>query len=148
MLRVSDEEDTLDSVERSSGQPLQGVDGGSSSLGVTLQVEAVGRVRGEGRGDLPDDVGGTSSRVLAEVGGVDRVVDLPARELRGDTRVDGSEPGRLPLNLTSTSGVDDSVTRASSGDSPLGEDGRGDAARDGAAESDDGGNELDHCGRL
>jgi hypothetical protein len=164
---VTDEEDTLDGIKGVSGQPFQGVDGSGGSLRVTLKVETVSRVRGEGRGDLPDDVGGTGAGLLAKVGSVDGAVDLSSLELGSDPRVHGSESGRRALPFTGSTGVDDAgrgdkresvrnrqrvshgysrVSRAGSRDGSLSDDGRGHATGDSAGEGDEGGGELDHFG--
>lgn len=112
MLRVADEEDTLDGVEVGAGQLGQSVGGSSSSLGVTFKEEAFAGVRCQGRLDLAHDVGGSCGRVLRGVGGVDGVVDLATGQLALDVAVHGTETSRRALGLTGTAGVDDSVARA------------------------------------
>ena len=169
MFGVTDEEDTLDGVKGVSGQPFQGVDGSGGSLRVTLKVETVSRVRGEGRGDLPDDVGGTGAGLLAKIGSVDGTVDLTSLKLGSDPRVHGSEPGRGALPFAGSTGVDDAgrgdkresvrdrqrvshgmgdsrVSRAGSRDGSLSDDGGGHATGDSAGEGDEGGGKLDHFG--
>lgn len=145
MLWVTDEEDTLDTVGGSAGETLQGVDGGGGTLGVTLKDEAVVGVRVESRSDTVDNVGSACRRVLRERSGVDSVVDLSTRELRGDSRVHRLEAGRLALGLTSASGVEESVPGARGGDRSLGKDGRG----GGGGNEDKGGEEgLKHFGKV
>lgn len=74
--RVTDEPDTLDGSVGGTGQLGESVDGGGSTLRVSLEDEALVGACAEGGGDLVDNVGGTGCGVLAVVGGVDGVVDL------------------------------------------------------------------------
>jgi len=56
VLRVADEEDTLDGVHGGAGEAGHGVDGGGGALGVALENKAHVGVGGEGGGDLVDDL--------------------------------------------------------------------------------------------
>lgn len=125
VLWVSDQKDTLDGVERGSGESLERIDSRSRTLGVTLEVEAVSWVCSEGGLNLVDNIGSTQSRVLIKASGVDCAVDGTTGQLGSDSGVDGPESGRLAWQLAGTPGVDDGVPRACDGDCSFSKDGRG-----------------------
>jgi len=56
---VTDKENALDSILGASSQLRKGVDGGSSTLRVALEDEALARVGGEDAVDLSDNVAGS-----------------------------------------------------------------------------------------
>lgn len=56
VLRVADEEDTLDGIHGGASELGHGVDGGGGTLGVTLEDEAHVGICAEGRGDLVDNL--------------------------------------------------------------------------------------------
>jgi hypothetical protein len=56
VLRVADEEDTLDGGHGGAGDAGHGVYGGGGALGVALEDEAHVGVGGEGSGDLVDNL--------------------------------------------------------------------------------------------
>lgn len=91
VLRVTDKEDALNSGEAGAGQLRQRVRRRRSSLRVTLEKEALVRVRLKSGLDLADDVGGSSGGVLRGVGGVDGVIDLATGDLALDVGVHGAE---------------------------------------------------------
>lgn len=57
MLWVADEENALDGVEGSASELGKGVDGGSGTLGVAFEDEALVGRGGKGGVDLVDDLG-------------------------------------------------------------------------------------------
>ena len=67
---VTDKEDTLDGILGASSQLRKSVDGGSSTLRVTLEDDAFARVGREDAIDLSDNVASSRGRILAEVGRV------------------------------------------------------------------------------
>ena len=142
VFRVSNEEDPLDRVEACPSEACKGVDGGGSTLRVSLEDEAVTRVGAESRGDFVDNVRCAQSRVLRETSGVDGVVYGTARELGGDAGVYGPEPGGLSLGLTGSAGIDDGIPWASGRSRSFREEhGRGDDGGHTSEESDEG---LEH----
>ena len=112
MLRVTNQEDTLDSGEPITSQPGQSVDRCSCSLAIPLEDEAVSGIGSESSGDSVDDIRRARHRVLEEIGRVDRVVSGAARDGREDSRVHCPETGGGALGFTSTAGIDESVSRA------------------------------------
>jgi len=157
MLRVPDQEHSLDRIKRSPRQLLQSVGRRRRSLGITFEEETMGRVGSQGTLDFPDDIRRPSRRHLGEISRVDGVVDRPARKLRLDVTVHRTESRGRSLDLAGTSGVDDGVSRAGGGDRTVGDDGaffggggdgRGKGGGDGTREGDEGGSELDHRERL
>jgi hypothetical protein len=103
---------TLDSVKRSASEPRQGCDSGGRSLRVSLKDEAMGRVSGQLPVDLVDDILSTRSGILTEIGRVNGIIFLTSGSLGKDLRIHGPESCRRPLNLASSSGIDESVFRA------------------------------------
>ena len=61
MVRVSNKEHTLDSIEASPSQSRQSIDSSSSSLTVTLKNETMSRIRSKSGSDSINDVGSTRS---------------------------------------------------------------------------------------
>lgn len=114
MLRVTDQDDTFDSVKVGTGELGHSIDRGSSTLRVALEDEARRRVGCESGLDLADDVGGAGGGVLRIVGRVDCVVLGTARDGGADARVHGPESGGWALGFAGTTGVDDDVGRAGS----------------------------------
>jgi len=74
MVRVSDQEDALDSGEACAGEAGQGSYGGGGALGVAFEDEAFLGGGGEGGGDVVDDLGG--GVVLVEVDGRVRLKEV------------------------------------------------------------------------
>lgn len=89
--RVANEEDTLDSSVGGASQLGQSIDGGGSTLRVSLEDEAFVGACAEGGGDLVDNICGACCRVLAIVGSVDGVVGLAAGDLGANVAVHGGE---------------------------------------------------------
>jgi hypothetical protein len=112
VLWVTDKEDTLNGIESSASELRKGVHGGSCTLRVTLEKEALVRVGGKGALDLADDVVSAEGRNLAEVGSVDSVVLFATGDLSHDVGVHGAEAGRGTLQLASAASVDDGVAGA------------------------------------
>ena len=115
MVRIADEEDTLDGVEVGAGEARERVDGRSGALRVALQNEAFVGAGAEGAGDFVDDVLRALGGLLGDRRGIDGVVDFAAGELRCDAGVHGAEAGRLALGFTCAAGIDDGVGRAGAG---------------------------------
>ena len=143
VLRVTNEEDALDSTELSAGESLKSVYSCSRTLRVTLEDEAMSGIGTQSRSDSVDNVGRAQSRVLGKASGVDGIVDLATGELRSDSRVHRSETRRLTLRFTGTSGVDEGVPGARGGSGSLAEDGRGDSR---GKENEKGDESLKHVG--
>lgn len=114
VLRVAQENDSLDSVESSTSELRHCIDGSSGTLRVALEDEAGVRVRCEGVLNFGDDSSGTAGRVLGEVGGIDSVVLGTTRDSRSDLLVHSNEARRRTLRFACTAGVDDYIRRAGS----------------------------------
>lgn len=151
MLRVPDQEHSLDGIERSSRQLFQGVGSRRGTLRVTFEEETMVGVGSQSVLDLPDDIRSSSRRDLGEISSVDGVINRPARKLSLDVTVHRPEPARRSLDFPSPSGVDDGVSRAGGGDGTFGDDGSffgddrgGKGGGDGTSEGDEGGGDLNH----
>lgn len=118
MLGVTEQKDTLDSVESVAGEVRQSVGGGGGTLRVTLKDETMIGVGPECGSDSIDNVPSGTSRDLGETGRVDGSVDFTTRFLRKGVSVHRPESGGFTLSFTRTSGVDDGVSWTS-GSLPL-----------------------------
>lgn len=136
VFRVTDQNDTLNSVESSTRELGESVASSSSTLRVTFKDEARVWVGSEGVFDLGDDSGGTLGGVLVETGRIDCVVLDTTTDGGADFLVHGAEAGGWALEFTGTTGVDDGIGGASSSF----DEGEGlDSASGGEEEADEGG---------
>jgi len=112
VLGVSDEENTFDRVSVGTAQSLECIDSRRSTLGVTLEDEAVVRIGPKRTLNAVDNVDGAYSGDLGESGRVDGVVNLTTAKLLLDLAVHASETGRRALKFTGTTSVDQGVSGA------------------------------------
>lgn len=107
MFGISNQENTLDGIERSSRQLWHSVHSRSSTLRVALKDEALVRACSQRALDLSDDICGTGAGVLIGTCWIDGVVLFATGDLAHDVGVHCAEASRGALGFAGAASVDD-----------------------------------------